>query len=58
MSNPLFRTLSSAAIRDCDHYILDPDHYRENGTCLCDDPDAEIMDSWGYAWSEEKGRWV
>lgn len=55
---PIVRVLSAAAIRGCEFFILDPDHYREEGTCRCDDPDHEEMDSWGYVWSDEKGRWT
>lgn len=41
---PIVRVLSGAAIRGCEFFILDPDH--------------EEMDSWGYVWSDEKGRWT
>jgi hypothetical protein len=52
---PIFRVLKQAAIRGCDHFILDPDHYGEEG-CRCSDPDHEIMSDWGYEWNGE--RWI
>jgi hypothetical protein len=53
----LRRIISSAAIRDCPHKILDPRHFRPvEGTCRCDDPDHTIMASWGYEW--KNGRWT
>jgi hypothetical protein len=27
-----------------------PEHYREDGSCRCDDPDHTDMDDWGYVW--------
>jgi hypothetical protein len=45
-------------VRVCSHMILLPSHYRENGTCKCDDPGELVMRSWGYKWSREKGLWV
>lgn len=51
------RTLSSEAVKGCRFFILDPEHYRDNGTCRCDDPDHEIMDAWGYVWDNTMERW-
>lgn len=42
----------------CPHCILVASHYRENGTCKCDDAGESIMAEWGYHWNEEKGRWL
>ena len=42
----------------CAHVIFLPSHYRENGTCKCDDPGEIVMRSWGYKWSRKSGRWV
>lgn len=53
---PLIRILTQTAVRNCDHFILDPDHYREDETCKCDDPDHEVMSDWGYEW--DGTRWV
>lgn len=52
------RTIKSSSIGKCPFYILDPEHYREDESCRCDDPDHEIMDSWGYTWDKETGRWT
>jgi hypothetical protein len=33
----------------CPFVILLPEHYREDGTCLCNDPKhREVMKTWGY----------
>lgn len=51
------RTLPQSAISACPHTILDPSHYRDDGTCKCDDPNATEMAAWGYTWNAEKGQW-
>lgn len=51
------REISAATIKKCPHYILMPDHYREDGTCRCDDPSDKDMRSWGYRWSKKEGKW-
>lgn len=51
------RVIHHADIARCPHLILVPDHYREDGTCRCDDPDAPSMATGGYVWSDEAGRW-
>ena len=38
-------------IEKCPHVIFDPDHYRPDGTCKCDDPNNSIMKEWGYSWN-------
>ena len=50
------RTIPHAAIGACPHFILAPEHYREDDTCRCDDPDHTEMQGWGYAW--DGTRWV
>jgi hypothetical protein len=42
----------------CPHVIFMPSHYRDDGSCRCDDPKEKIMRSWGYTWSRTKKRWV
>ena len=54
---PRVRFISSESIRNCPWCILMPDHYREDGTCRCDDPDHKEMAAWEYVWSEEHGMW-
>jgi hypothetical protein len=44
--------------RACLHYIFLPSHYRDDGTCKCDDPGASVMREWGYKWSVKKKLWI
>lgn len=50
------RVLSHADVLACPHLILSPEHYRDDGTCRCDDASHAQMASWGYRWAG--GRWV
>ena len=55
--------LKTATIRTinpevCPHLVMWPSHFRDDGTCKCDDPKEVIMRSWGYKWNPKKGRWV
>lgn len=43
---------------DCPHCIMVFEHYRENGTCKCDDPNDAKMASWGYAWDDKIKQWI
>lgn len=38
-------------------FILDPDHYRDDGSCKCDDAEYRKMmiKKWGYTESHFKG---
>lgn len=51
------RVIHRADIARCPYLILDPDHYRVDGTCRCDDPNASVMAEWGYVWNLRAGRW-
>jgi hypothetical protein len=51
------RVIQSSAIAKCPHCIFVPRHYREDGTCKCDDPNDLDMKSWGYHWSKKLRRW-
>ena len=42
----------------CPHVIFVPEHYRPDGSCKCNDKNEEIMEEWGYKWSEKLERWV
>jgi len=42
----------------CPHRILQPSHYREDGTCKCNDPKERIMHRWGYKWSRKNKQWM
>jgi hypothetical protein len=43
-------TVDQAAMLRCPHVIIVFEHYREDGTCKCDDPDeqARMIREWGY----------
>lgn len=45
------RVIKQADIGKCPHLIMVPNHYRENGTCKCDDPaeQAMMIRDWGYS---------
>lgn len=51
------REIAQSAIGKCPHCILFPEHYRDDGSCKCDDPKATLMREWGYRWSARLGRW-
>lgn len=34
----------------CPHAIIVPSHYRDDGSCRCDDPTHTEMEEWGYSW--------
>jgi hypothetical protein len=50
-------TLKQSDILACSHCILVPEHYRDDGSCKCDDPEHVQMGAWGYHWNENTGRW-
>ena len=50
------REISQSQIMQCEHFILVPEHYREDGSCRCNDPDHVEMADWGYTWDGE--RWT
>ena len=52
------RQLAKSDLMKCPHYILVAEHYREDGTCRCNDPTAMIMRFWGYRWDKKKHQWV
>lgn len=49
--------LRPSDIMACPYFILEPSHYRPDGSCRCDDPAHTEMSAWGYTWngSEWKG---
>jgi len=49
------REIKQADIGKCPHVIFDPNHYREDGTCKCNDPNETVMKEWGYVW--KNGQW-
>ena len=51
------RDIPQSKLLECPHSIMVAEHYRADNTCLCDDPSATVMRSWGYRWSKKLGRW-
>lgn len=49
------REIPQAKLLACPHVILVAKHYREDGTCRCDDRTHTQMKEWGYRW--KGGRW-
>lgn len=45
------RTIKQSDIAKCPHFIMVPEHYREDGTCKCNDPveQARMIKDWGYS---------
>jgi hypothetical protein len=58
LRNAKVTILKHSDIRKCPHVIFMPEHYREDGTCRCDDRTAKVMKEWGYRWSTKKKLWV
>lgn len=50
------RLIKQSDIAKCPHFIMVPEHYREDGTCRCNDSTHTEMAEWGYVW--KNGRWV
>lgn len=51
------RMLKQSDIMKCPHVIMLPSHYREDGTCKCDDPEERKMmiAEWDYTEDDFKG---
>jgi hypothetical protein len=39
----------------CPHFIMVEEHYRQDGSCRCNDPSHVEMSEWEYTWKD--GRW-
>jgi hypothetical protein len=51
--------MPTSMIKACPHFIFVPEHYRDDGTCRCDDNSADntkLMKEWGYTWDGK--RWI
>jgi len=58
LPNGLIETvLQQSDVLLCPWYILDPMHYRADGSCRCDDPEHSKMLEWGYKWNRKAGEW-
>jgi hypothetical protein len=51
------RVIKQSQFLKCPFVIMDLSHYREDGTCRCDDPDHRklVMWKWGYRAHHFKG---
>lgn len=49
------RTIKQSDIAACPHCIFVPEHYRDDGSCRCNDETHKQMHEWGYRWSD--GQW-
>ena len=45
------RMIKQSDMMRCPHCIMVVDHYRENGSCRCNDPSHKEMSGWGYKWN-------
>jgi hypothetical protein len=50
--------LKQSDMRRCRFAILLPSHYRDDGTCRCNDAEHREMKEWGYRWSQREHRWT
>ena len=48
------KILKYSDIERCPFSIMVPEHYRDDGTCKCDDPEhqKEMIENWGYEHSD------
>jgi len=58
MSKAEVKVMQVKDIQRCPFLILVPRHYRDDGSCRCDDRLHTEMAQWGYRWSKQKQRWV
>jgi hypothetical protein len=42
----------------CPNVIFSAQHYREDGSCKCNDPEEKTMKEWGYKWSKVQECWI
>lgn len=49
-------TMKQSDVHKCPHYIMMPNHYRDDGTCKCNELGHQDMLAWGYVWNGKS--WV
>ena len=57
LKSGVIKQVKQSMFLNCPHFIIDINHYREDETCKCNDPDEKIMREWGYKWSKKENRW-
>ena len=50
------RDIDQKDIQKCPHVILMAEHYRNDGSCRCNDKTHVVMLQWGYVWDD--GQWI
>ena len=50
------KSLKQSSIGNCPHCITVPEHYNDDETCKCNDPNHTEMAEWGYVWIN--GSWL
>ena len=48
-------TISFDVLARCPKFLFSPDHYRDDGSCKCNDPNHDVMRDHGYVF--ENGGW-
>jgi len=56
LKNGTVYTMKQVDVHNCPHYIMMPDHYRDDGTCKCNELGHQDMLAWGYVWNGKS--WV
>jgi hypothetical protein len=56
LKNGTIYTMKQSDVHKCPHYIMMPDHYRDDGTCKCNELGHQDMLEWGYVWNGKS--WV
>jgi hypothetical protein len=52
------RNIKQSDVGKCPHFIMDQSHYREDGSCKCNDAKDPHMKGWGYKWDKKKNQWM
>ena len=52
------RTLRQSSMMKCLHFIMVPEHYRDDESCRCNDEGHTEMAEWGYVWDGNNGFWA
>jgi len=53
------REIAQSRLSACPHCIMVAEHYREDGSCKCNDRNETVMKEWGYTWVDDgEGGWV
>jgi hypothetical protein len=49
------REIKQSDMMKCPHCMMVAEHYRDDGSCRCNDPAHTEMKEWGYKW--KGGQW-